>query len=98
MTFQSFLNGTPTNLQGPLAHGVSDTTITPFINPSLPNPYSISNTTKITIAAGLQGSTSGSTEVASSISLFPSVPEPASMIVWSVVACAVGLPKLLRRR
>jgi hypothetical protein len=100
MTFQSSLNGSPALLQGPLAQGTSDTILFPYVGPISPFPFTISNTTSIHVAPGLEGSTSGSTEVANFSNFTTSpTPEPASMIMLvGGLATACGFGAVRRRR
>jgi hypothetical protein len=98
-TFQSALDGTPAPLQGPLAQGVSDTIVVPFAGPLVPFPFNISNTTTIKVAPGLEGSTSGSTEVSNVPNFQPPgvIPEPASIVTWLLGICGFGALRLRKR-
>lgn len=99
MTFQSFLDGSGAPLQGPLAQGVSNTSVTAFSGPLGTIPFNISNTTTIQVAAGLEAATSGSTEIASSRD-FVNTPEPSStaMVMGCLIAvCGLRASKLRRR-
>jgi len=99
VTFQSFLDGAPAPLQGPLAHGESNTIVAPFPGPLSTFPFNISDTTTILVSPGLEGSTSGSTIVSNTPNFFPPpVPEPGSTLVWVVTAATVfGVAKLRKR-
>jgi hypothetical protein len=98
MTFQSSLDGMAAPLQGPLAQGTSDVSVTPFLGPLNPFPFNISNTTTIEVASGLEGSTSGSTEVGNSPNFFTPTPVPSSLILLlSSLIVPVGVVVARRR-
>jgi hypothetical protein len=99
MTFQSFLDGSSAPLQGPLAQGMSDTLVVGFPGPLSAFPFSISDTTTIHVSPGLEGSTSGSTEVGSTTKFQPPpVPEPNSSVVWIAAAvCLIGATRMRSR-
>jgi hypothetical protein len=98
MTFQSFLNTSPSLLQGPLLQGQSNTNITALFGGISPFPFTISNTTSIQVAPGAEGATSGSTEVAASPN-FVVTPAPSSLVMLLSTVLAGGLGACgLRRR
>jgi len=100
MTFQSFLNSSSSPLQGPLLQGESNTNITSILGPLSPFPFTISDTTSILVAPGLEGASSGSTEVAST-QRFVFTPAPSSFVMLldcvAVVGGGLGARGLRRR-
>jgi len=98
MTFQSFLNSSSSPLQGPLLQGESNTNISSILGPLSPFPFTISDTTSIFVAPGLEGASSGSTEVAST-QRFVFTPAPSSFVMLLGCVAVVGLgARGLRRR
>jgi hypothetical protein len=92
MTFQSFLNASSAPLQGPLVQGQSATSVTPVLGPLNPFPFTISDTTTILVTPGMEGATSGSTEVASTSKFVGQTPAPSSFVMLlGCVAVAGGL-------
>jgi len=93
MTYQSTAAGTSTPLQTIPAGSTTNSVVTAPISGSVSSPYTIQGVTSLTFAAG--GTPSAS--VVNSLEV-TAVPEPGSVIVWSLVACSLGLPGLRRRR
>jgi len=85
-TYQSSAAGTSTSVQ--TTNGVVSTPIAGTVS----SPYTITGTTTLAFAAGTP-----SASVANALEV-TAVPEPGSVIVWSLVACSLGLPGLNRRR
>jgi hypothetical protein len=92
MTFQSTAAGTSTPLQSVPAGSLTGSVVTAPIAGATGSPYTISSVTTLTFAAGVSASAS----VVNSLEV-TAVPEPGSIIVWSLVACSVGVPSLVRR-
>jgi MYXO-CTERM domain-containing protein len=91
MTFESFLDGVSAGLQGPFVGGTGGTLAKNYAGPIL-TPFSLSNITKVTVAAGSSVVISNSTSVTSA------VPEPGSMITWGLGMACFGLVAAVRRR
>jgi hypothetical protein len=91
MTFQGTAAGTSTPVQTIPAGSTSGSVVTAQIS-GAGTPYTISGTTTLTFAAGVVASANvdNVVEVAA--------PEPGSIIIWSIVACSLGVPALRRRR
>ncbi len=77
-------------LQTVAAGATSGSILTAPISGDTGSPYTISATTTLTFGAGVMASAN----IANALEV--TAPEPASMIVWSLVACSVAVPGLRR--
>jgi hypothetical protein len=91
MTFQGTAAGISTPLQTIPAGSISGSVATAQIS-GAGTPYTISGTTTLTFAAGVLAFANVDNMVA------VVAPEPGSIIIWSIVACSLGVPALRRRR
>jgi len=93
MTYTSTAAGTSTSPQTIPAGSTTGSVVTAPIAGTVSSPYTITGQTTLTF-------TDGGTPVASVVNSLEvtAVPEPGSIIVWSLVACSLGLPAFQRRR